>query len=273
MGYDMTTPVEAIYTATLHYGPYHVLVALTHRGNRRTDTVSLGHKTPRGELRLNTRNHHKSLRLAAQPEITNPVFLDTPNLGRVQVQTVHVTIHTYQSVTAFFEHKESISSCTYIYITITTLQYTAHHHIITTKSRDVDIGLNHLAIVITTDAVQTDNQDVTIGLHDPNHDALFAKKLVYTRLILDRHLFAIAAFPEASLAVLHHLVVIPVTGTCGMAVDYLLDGFIFEGVKPHARCAYQKLTVLSLQHGSYAGFGLRREGIAYEPVGSVVITR
>ena len=108
-------------------------------------------------MRLHARNHHQPLRLAAQPDIPQTVLADTPYFSRIQVHTVQTTFHAYQFPTAFPQEEEAGTTRADIDIAGVILMRTTHHDIRTTKSRQVDVGSHHFAVMIPADAMQTYN--------------------------------------------------------------------------------------------------------------------
>ena len=157
MCYNMSLSIEAKDTAALNGTPYHALIAFTNGSRCGTDTIALGQKAPCRKLGLDTGNHHQTFRQAAQPDITIAVFLDTPYCRVVQVQAVQGAFHPDKLPASSFQQEEAIATRTYIYITVTVFVSTTNHHILTAESRHVNVCISHDAIVITTDAVLTDN--------------------------------------------------------------------------------------------------------------------
>ena len=178
MSHDTAMLIKAKDTATLNGTPENALIALTDRSRRRADTITLRRKTPRCKLRLNTWNHHQAFRLTSEPYITIAVFLDTPNFCGIQIQAVQTAFHTNKFLAAFLQQEETISTRTYIYITLTVLKGTTYHDVGTAKSRQVNVCINHHAITATTDAVLADNQNIAVFFRNKHDNALTYKKLM-----------------------------------------------------------------------------------------------
>ena len=111
------------------------------------------------------------------------------------------------------------------------LKGTTHHNICTTERRQVYVCLHHFAVMIPADTMQADNQNVTIHLCQTDDNALFNEELVNTGMVFHRNLFAIAALPEPSLTVFHHLVIIPVTRTGSITAWNLLERITRQGIE------------------------------------------
>ena len=85
------------------------------------------------------------------------------------------------------------------------------------------------------------------------------------------HLLAIATLPESTLAVLKHLVVIPVARTSGISVGNLPQCVSREGIESPARSAYQDFTILSLQERGHTRLHAVGKRVAHKAVSHIVV--
>ena len=144
---------------------------------------------------------------------------------------MQTAFHTFQPSATFPQQEEAGTTRADINITVMILKSTTHHDIYPAESRHVDVRRHHFAVMIPADAMQADNQDVTIHLCQTDDNALLNEELVNTGMVFHRHLFAIAALPEPSLTVFHHLVIIPVTRTGSITAWNLLERITRQGIE------------------------------------------
>ena len=82
---------------------------------------------------------------------------------------------------------------------------------------------------------QADDEHLLVWHFDEfDDDTLVDPQLVDASRVLVGNLLAVAAFPEITIAVFHHLVVVPVAAAGRIAVGNLLQDITFYGVEPSA---------------------------------------
>ncbi|WP_426893298.1 hypothetical protein, partial [Ralstonia pseudosolanacearum] len=91
---------------------------------------------------------------------------------------MQTAFHALQPSAAFPQQEEAGTTRADINITVMILKGTTHHDIRPAESRHIDVRRHHFAVMIPADAMQANNQDVTIHLCQTDDNALLNEELV-----------------------------------------------------------------------------------------------